>query len=496
MNTKKELEKESDEQLLHLFANSKNREALDALFERHMVSAYHIAFKFMHNQADAEDVVQKAFINVMRFAGDQNQPGMVKAWIMKTVINTSKNEIKHLIRQRKLLQDKPIYQPNENPSFDEETGELRKILVSAIEQLPDHFRWPIWLTHFENLTIKEVSHVLGKSENTIRTQISRGIGKLEQSLKSHGSKVGGMNIVALLADCKSMDSVPPTLYAKIKTISNLKDSAKMYARVSAHKFNLVWIISPVILLLSSYFAFLWWQSNKGESSIDSEVVGEKPILKSADPIANIEPQKLFNLFWNFNSEKLPNWCSVKNGNFQILSDISKNDQCLKVLGKEDFLMDLAIPDTNRSFKVSYDAKIVPIANERFHIFSLTSITKKKGITFLFNYMIEKEKWNHVEVYVQKNIEAIYYNGILMMVVIYPLSDDNEFSIHLRGAIVFLDNIEVKSLKEKEYKDFSKCLALSKEFMQKEGYHLLKIPSPLPEVNSGNIEVYWGNDKDE
>lgn len=103
MSNKKEFEKESDENLLLLFTKSKNREALDTLFERHMASAYHIAFKYMHNQADAEDVVQKAFINVMRFADNQNQPGMVKAWIMKTVINTSKNEIKYLIRQRKLF---------------------------------------------------------------------------------------------------------------------------------------------------------------------------------------------------------------------------------------------------------------------------------------------------------------------------------------------------------------------------------------------------------
>jgi hypothetical protein len=187
---------------------------------------------------------------------------------------------------------------------------------------------------------------------------------------------------------------------------------------------------------------------------------------------------------------------VKNGNFLLLTGISKKANCLKIIDKDHFLMILEIPDSNRSFKLTYDAKIVPIPNEIFHIYSLTNITKKKGVTFLFNPLVERDKWIHVEVYVQKNMEAIYYNGTLMMVVVYPLSTDNTFSLHLRGAIVFLDNIELKSLEEKEYKDLSKCLELSKEYLSQTGRHNFRIPSPMPKVKSGDIEVYYGNDIDE
>ena len=211
MNDKQAFLGETDENLLRLFTNSQEKAALEVLFDRHMASAYHLAYKYMHNQADAEDVVQKAFIKIMRFSADQNQPEMVKAWIMKTVINTSKNEIRDLIRHRRRILAKPFQETTAGPELAEDANELRKILVTAIEQLPEHFRLPIWLTHYENMSIKEVSDCLGKPEKTIRTQISRGLEKLEIALKGRGSYINGINIIALLAECKSIDKVPKTL---------------------------------------------------------------------------------------------------------------------------------------------------------------------------------------------------------------------------------------------------------------------------------------------
>lgn len=489
MSSRKELESTSDENLLLLFANSKNREALDALLERHMASAYHIAYQYMHNQADAEDVVQKAFINVMRFAESQKQPGMVKAWIMKTVINTSKNEIKHLIRQRKLLQNKSLLPISENKSHNEENEELRKILISAIEQLPDHFRLPIWLTHYENMTVKEVSHTLGKSENTIRTQITRGLEKLENSLKNHGSKVSSINAIALLAECKKTAQVPTTLHAKVKSISSFKDSARMVVHASSQKLNLSWLIPSVIVVITSSLCFFWWQNKKEKPSKIDVTTLQNRVQKEIDQSQNNH----FNLFWNFDSSKLPEWFTVNNGNYSIISDLSKKTNSLKVLDKEDFLMDVAIPNTNNSFKVTYDAKIVPIVNETFHIFSLTNLVKKKGVTFLFNNKIDREKWIRVEVYVQKNLEAIYYDKKLMMVVVYPLSNENKYSIHLKGAVVFVDNIQISNLEEKQYKNFAKCLELSKDYLEKDGTHSLMIPSPVPEANPNLINVHWGSE---
>lgn len=493
MHNKKELESESDENLLFLFTNSKNREALDALLERHMASAYHIAYQYMHNQADAEDVVQKAFINVMRFAESQKQPGMVKAWIMKTVINTSKNEIKHLIRQRKLLQNKSLLPSSENKSQNEENEELRKILISAIEQLPDHFRLPIWLTHYENMTVKEVSHTLGKSENTIRTQLSRGLEKLENSLKGYGSKVCGLSAIALIAECKKTAEVPPTLHAKVKSISAFKESARMVAHVSSQNLNLSWLIPSAMVVVTGCLCFFWWQNKTEKPNKIVEASLQKTVQKEVEITKNNQTNHQFNLFWNFDSNKLPEWFSVKEGNYSLVSDLSKKTNSLKVLDKEDFLMDIAIPNTQNSFKVTYDAKIVPIANETFHIFSLTNLTKKKGVTFLFNNKIDRDKWIRVEIYVQKNLEAIYYDNTLMMVVVYPLSNENEYSLHFKGAVAFIDNLEVKSLEEKHYKDVSNCLELGNEFLSKDGFHSIMIPSPIPKANPNKINVYWGGE---
>lgn len=247
-----------------------------------------------------------------------------------------------------------------------------------------------------------------------------------------------------------------------------------------------------MLLLAAY-VFFWWQNKTEKPSKIVEVSLQKTVQKEVEITKNNQTNHQFNLFWNFDSNKLPEWFSVKEGNYSLVSDLSKKTNSLKVLGKEDFLMDIAIPNTQKSFKVTYDAKIVPIANETFHIFSLTNLTKKKGVTFLFNNKIDRDKWIRVEIYVQKNLEAIYYDNTLMMVVVYPLSNENDYSIHLKGAIAFIDNIEVKSLEEKHYKDISNCLELGKEFLSKDGFHSIMIPSPIPKANPNKINVYWGGE---
>lgn len=491
MENKSKLEEETDENLLSMYANNQNKEALDTLFGRHMASAYHIAFKFMRNQADAEDVVQKAFINIMRFANKQNQPGLVKAWIMNTVINMSKNEIRHLVRQRNLLKSKPPPELDNSLPHTDDSRLLKAQLTSALDQLPDHYRWPIWLSYYENMSVIEVSHSLGKSENTIRSQLARGLEKLEYILKGQGVRISSMNIIALLAEFKKFEETPFTLINKIKLISNLTNSTRMSVVATKQTSNALWyLISLIAVISTGLFGYNWWQKNIQENQNNSS--SSKALEVNKESLKNESNSfERFNLQWNFNSEKLPDWCGIEAGNYKLQRNEPKNDYYLSVLDKNDFLMKLNIPHQNKAFKVSFDVKLIPISNANYTIHTLSSFNKRNSVTYSFNNIILPNKWNHYEIIVQENIEALYINGTLMVVIGYPFKFDSSHYIHLEGTVANLDNIQIRNLEKNELKDFSKCIELSKQFLEISGENRRKIPSPLPDVKKEDILVYWG-----
>lgn len=489
MMNKQQLLGESDENLLQLFSNSKENLAIEVLFERYVSSAYHLAFKYMHNQADAEDVVQKSFIKIMRFSADQNQPEMVKAWIMKTVINTSKNEIRDLIRHRRRINAKPVQENLASPETVEDTNELRKILVAAIQQLPEHFRLPIWLTHYENMSVKEVSDCLGKPEKTIRTQISRGLEKLELALKGRSSYLNSTNILALLAECKSIDKAPVTLYEKLNTISNMKISAnlapKPVAPLSISSSMIMPILAAIVIGISCFF---WWQNGK---STEFSNVTNKPI-QITNKINALNSSEELNYFCDFSTNEIPSWCAAISGTSKILNDSVKNEQYLKIEGEEDFVLKLNIPIQKKPYKVSYDFIPKVFTNQFYSMQKLTA--ESHGLViFKFDELPLKDEWAHIEIVTYENVRSIWVNKKLALLSINVKEYLEPVNIELGGVNGGLDNIKVESIQNSYLKDISKCLDLA-EKLRTSGKNEMQIPSPYPEIKEGMVKVYVINSK--
>lgn len=489
------LNDETDENLLILFAQNKEKVALGVLFQRHMASAYHLAYKYMRNQADAEDAVQKAFINVMRYANDQNQPGMVKAWIMKTVINVCKNEITLLVKTRERHQKKEVLNNEAVPEQKLNQEELRTTLTLAIEQLPEHFRVPIWLNHYENMSIKEISLCLDKPEKTIRTQIARGLEKLQLALNGKGAVMNSVSIAALILEIKKYEKVPNTLIEKVISLASIKDSARIAVQVFQKKS----IISNNILIFISVSAivalgFLFVTSNINEKPADT--ITSINISKNNDK-AKVSVPGNINLFYDFSQNEYPDWFSVKSGNPKLLKEtIGKiENQFIQVDTADDFLINLNIPLQKKQFKLSYDIKAIGRSSNALDFHSLLSKIEQKGsVTFSFHSKFKTNEWNHIDIYMQNNVEAFYCNDKLLMVVVLQKPFESDLGIYFKNANLNIDNIKLISGAEITKVDFSKCVEIAKELSSKPGMNMESIPSPLPKIYEGQVKVYWGYEK--
>lgn len=138
----------------------------------HSSSMLRAAYAVLRSRADAEDAVQEAFIQLIikepNFRDSEHQ----KAWLLRVVINISRNMLKSSLRSSKL----------EEVSSPDTTDE-DKDLLSAVLSLPEHYRTIIHLYYYEGYSIKEISHIVKMPPATVGTRLARGRAVLRELLK-------------------------------------------------------------------------------------------------------------------------------------------------------------------------------------------------------------------------------------------------------------------------------------------------------------------------
>ena len=144
------------------------------LLEEYGNSMLRMAYSYLHNISDAEDIVQDTLIQYLRYAPVLDTPHHEKAWLMRVASNLSKNKIKY-IKKRDTLE------------LDEKTGGKEQqdlaFVWEAVGGLPVKYREVIHLFYHEDNTTAEIALLLNKKESTVRSLLSRGRAILKKQLK-------------------------------------------------------------------------------------------------------------------------------------------------------------------------------------------------------------------------------------------------------------------------------------------------------------------------
>ena len=198
-----------DASLLRGFVERGDRAAMGLLFTRHADAAYRVALRLCRNSADAEDAVQSAFCEVLRAAATYRGESAVRAWILGFVVNACRHKARE--EGRRAVRETRAARPEGVPA-GAAGPELREVVRRALDDLPEPYRIPLWLYYGEGLTSIEVADTLGLSENTVRSQLSRGMEQLRTLLAPHGAAVSAAALVAALA---AAEAAPPSLAASL-----------------------------------------------------------------------------------------------------------------------------------------------------------------------------------------------------------------------------------------------------------------------------------------
>ncbi|MGN1224254.1 MAG: RNA polymerase sigma factor [Ruminococcus sp.] len=138
---------------------------------------YRIAYTYLRNQADAEDISQETFLKFYQLSKPFSDAGMEKAWLIRVTINACHNLKKSTWYSRRAAS-------KEIPElFTDPTDSL---LYEEVFALPERYRVVILLYYYEEYSIQEIADLTGRNISTIQTQLARARKKLKLALTEQG----------------------------------------------------------------------------------------------------------------------------------------------------------------------------------------------------------------------------------------------------------------------------------------------------------------------
>jgi RNA polymerase sigma factor (sigma-70 family) len=159
-----------------------NRRMQEELYRRFSPRMYAVCLRYASSSEEAEDILQEGFIKIFKKLGSFRSEGSFEGWIRRVFVNTA---IEHF-RRRRYLQ--PVTEKEENTiegkylSVLDELAE--KDILDLVRQLSPGYRTVFNMYVVEGYTHKEIGDMLGISEGTSKSQLSRAKVILQEMVKT------------------------------------------------------------------------------------------------------------------------------------------------------------------------------------------------------------------------------------------------------------------------------------------------------------------------
>ena len=149
-----------------------------ALLDQYGEHILRLAYSYLHNQSDAEDILQDTLIQYLRTSPTLESPAHEKAWLLRVAGNLSKNLLRAQgYRQADQLEETLVAQEREDLSY----------VWEAVKALPVPYRETIHLFYYEGYSTAQIAQILDQKESTVRSRLKRGREKLKPLLEEVGA---------------------------------------------------------------------------------------------------------------------------------------------------------------------------------------------------------------------------------------------------------------------------------------------------------------------
>lgn len=158
----------------------------EEIFLPHLNAAFNLARWLTRNEDDAQDVVQEAYLRALKSFGRFHGSGG-RAWLLMIVRNTFYTWLKRNGSQELVEFDEAIHLEETEPPDQERTLILnseKRLLRSALEELPLEFREILVMRELEDLSYREIAAAAEIPVGTVMSRLARARQRLQVAV--HG----------------------------------------------------------------------------------------------------------------------------------------------------------------------------------------------------------------------------------------------------------------------------------------------------------------------
>jgi len=174
--------------------------ALNRLIARWQRPLHSFAYRYLQNNADANDLVAEAFVRLYQQKERLRPDTKLSAWLFTTLTNLCHNHHRWKRRHPTVALDAPastqagdqertapayeLASEQPEPSAALEHDEALAAVRAAIEHLPHDLKVTLLLHHYDHLSYREISEITGCSERGVETRLYRARQQLREMLTS------------------------------------------------------------------------------------------------------------------------------------------------------------------------------------------------------------------------------------------------------------------------------------------------------------------------
>jgi RNA polymerase sigma factor (sigma-70 family) len=151
------------------------RFAQKMLYDRYAMRMLGVCMRYIKKQDEAEDVLQEGFIKVFQKLDTFRNTGTLEGWIRRIMVNSALNQIRHKVKLE-IDRDIDTIHAIADEDMDEDTFDYNissEELYGMIQSLPNGYKTVFSLYAVDEYNHKEIGEMLGISEGTSKSQLSR-----------------------------------------------------------------------------------------------------------------------------------------------------------------------------------------------------------------------------------------------------------------------------------------------------------------------------------
>jgi RNA polymerase sigma factor (sigma-70 family) len=157
-------------------------EVLADLLEQYGREIQGVAYLILRDPQAAEDVLMDTLISALDHGSTLREASAMRPWLLRIATNLAlgKRRRERRVTWVQLLPDTPAPQADDTD---------RLALLAGLNDLPARSRAAVVLHYYADLPIAQVASAMGTSENTVKTQLRKALGRLRVSLATQGAAV-------------------------------------------------------------------------------------------------------------------------------------------------------------------------------------------------------------------------------------------------------------------------------------------------------------------